>query len=438
MESVEQNLRDSLHDLVEGKHSPNNINLSFDLLNYIKSRSKDIGEILTIEVELLKGFEEEACRFSKRINQNWPRFEILKESYKIVSEQVQNYSYEDFLKRKSTFITEHDRAKEEEEEGFRLKLMDFKSNLPLRFQEENEKYMLYSLKNMKRNLSFDIYNDKDISEFAVFHSKDVIYDKTYKLELVLFTKKITSLPADELKLEFYKYYVPEEFEKLKYELEKYYEYSDQKRHLSVINFYISKFSDEIDKQSDESIKVCFALFRRELNKLRKEVVSYYGHPYKAPSDPNKLVWTSSFQEFIDFFEPLIDSGFIHFKGRKDKYSIYTILLNNICMIKQPDVTIQYLMLALKINVPIPLKNIEGCKLTWNSGRDKFAIEFRKLIHPELYERSQFLYHEKGSLRAIAKRLHDIFQIENKRHPGTYITEGSFTQSFRKRIFAPNS
>ena len=92
MELVEQKLRDSLHDLLKGDHSPNNIKLSYDLGKYITIHPKKIGEILTIEVELLKGFEEEASRFSKRRNRNWPRFEILKESYKIVSEQVQNFS----------------------------------------------------------------------------------------------------------------------------------------------------------------------------------------------------------------------------------------------------------------------------------------------------------------------------------------------------------
>ena len=51
-----------------------------------------------------------------------------------------------------------------------------------------------------------------------FSSTDVIYGKTYKLALVLLSKKITSYTLDEIKLKYYKYYVPEEFEKLKYEL----------------------------------------------------------------------------------------------------------------------------------------------------------------------------------------------------------------------------
>jgi hypothetical protein len=430
MELVEQKLRDSLHDLLEGKYSPNNINLSFDLLNYIKSHSKDIGEILTIEVELLKGFEKEASRFSKRMNQNWPRFEILKESYKIVSEQVQNYSYEDSLKRKSTFITEYDRAKEEEEEGFRLKLMDLKRNSPLRFQEENEKHMLYSLKNMKRDLSFDIRNDKDINEFAVFHSKDVIYDKTYKLELVLFTKKITSLPADELKLEFYKYYVPEEFEKLKYELEKYYGYNDQCNYLSIIDYYSDRFSEEIIKQPDGSIKECFELLNRELLKLRNNVCSYYGHSNKTSVNPENLVWTSSFKEFIDFFEPLINKGNILYKRETDKYAIYTNLLSNIFIREQPDLTADYVMEFLKIANQSPVKEVEKCKLSWDGSRLDFAKEFKKAINRSQFEKSKFLYHGVNTLRSIAKKLHELFQIKDQNHPDKYISEKSLYQAFK--------
>jgi hypothetical protein len=430
MELIEQKLRDCLHDLLKGKYSPNNINISFDLLNYIKRHSKDIGEILTIEVELLKGFEEEASRFSKRMNQNWPRFEILKESYKIISEQVQNYTYEDFLKRKSEFITEFDRAKEEEEERFRSELMDLKRNSPLRFQEENEKHILYSLKDMKMDLSFGIRNDKDINEFAVCHSKDVIYDKTYKLELVLFTKNIASLPADELKLEFYKYYVPEEFEKLEYELEKYYGYEDQLNHLSIIDSYSDRFSEEITKQTDGSIKECFELFNSELQNLRDNVCSIYGHPNKKPTNPENLIWTGSFQEFIEFFEPIIERREILYKGENDKYIIYSFLLNNIFIKNEPDKTIDNLSEILKIEVIYPLTETEKCKLSWNGSTKEFANVFKTKINRSQFEKSKFLYHGVNSLRAISKKLHEMFKIESQKKPGNYISERTLYQAFK--------
>jgi hypothetical protein len=404
------------------------------LFSDYKSHSKDIAEILAIEVELLDSFKVEVSRHGRRMNRPSSGIENLKGSYKIISEHSQKCSYEDFYKKELKLITADDFAKEKEEENFRLRLMDIKRNSPLRVQEGNEKHMLYSLIDMKRDLRLNILDDKEIDEYAVFRSTDVIYGRTYKLVLVLLSKKITSYTFEEIKLKYYKYYVPEEFEKLKYELEKYYEYQDQRKHLSIIDFYISKFSEEIDKQSEGNNKECFALFNRELHKLRHDVVSYYGHPYKAAIDPEKLVWTGSFQEFIDFFEPLIDLGLIHFKGGKDKYAIYTNLLSNIFIIKQPDITIDYIMIVLKTNVPIPFKEVEICKLTWDGSRGEFAMEFRPTIYPQLYEKSLFLYHGKGSQRAVTKKLHEIFQIENEKHPGRYINEKSLYQAFKKIIF----
>jgi len=43
MELIEKTLRDFLHDLLKGGNSPNEIQLSNDLLGYIKSRSTDIA-----------------------------------------------------------------------------------------------------------------------------------------------------------------------------------------------------------------------------------------------------------------------------------------------------------------------------------------------------------------------------------------------------------
>jgi hypothetical protein len=430
MELIEQKLRDLLHNLLMGENSPNNILITNDILKYIKDRSKDIAGILTIEVELLDSFEVEASRHSRRLNKPFSGFENLKGSYKIISEHTEKCLYEDFQKRKSTFIEAYDLSKEKEEEDFRSKLMEIKRNLPLRLQEDNEKHMVYSLFDMKKDLKLNILNDKDIDEYAVFRSFDVIYDKTYKLELVLFNKKITSFPFEEIKLQYYKYYVPEEFEKLKYELGKYYERQNQKKHLSIIDFYISKFSEEINKQKEGSIKECFALINSELNKLHRDVNSYYGHPYKAGITPEKLVWTGSSQEFTNFFELLIDVGNILYKGEKDKYAIYTVLLNNIFIKRQSDLTIDTIMEVLDISIPTPSKEVEKCKLTWVGSRGIFAKEFKKAINSAQSEKSLFLYHEKGSLRAIAKKLYEIFQIENENNPGSCISEESLIQAFK--------
>lgn len=432
MELLEQKLRDCLHNLLIGENSPNNFVSTYGVFQYIKDHSKDIGNIVNIEVELHDIFEDEDF-YHRRPFVPLFGFRNLEGSYEIKSVQTKKYSYEDFQKRNSTFITTNDLIKEKEIDN-RLSFIDIRGELHLNIQEDKGINFGSSLIEIKEDLKLNIQRDIEIGKYDVYYSSDVIYNKTYKLELVIFKKKIWALPLEDVKLEYYKHYVHEEFEKLQYELEKYYEYPDQKRHLSVIDFYISKFSEETDKQPDENIKACYALFKRELRKLRTDVVSYYGHPYKASFDPEKLVWTGSFHEFIDFFEPLIDMGLINFKGRKDKHSIYANLLNNIYITTQPDVTVNYIMMVLKINVSIPFKEIEQCKLIWTRGRDEFAIEFKDTIYPQMYEKSQFLYHGKGSLRAIVKKFHEIFQIENKRHPGAYITEGSLIQSFKKIIF----
>ena len=138
------------------------------LLKYIKSHSKDITKILTVEVELLDSFEIAASRFSRKLPRPSSEIENLEGCYKILSIKEQKCSYEDFYKKKITLITADDFAKEKEEENFRSKLMDIKRYSPLRVQEGNEKHMLYSLMDMKRDLRVNILNDKDIDEYAVF------------------------------------------------------------------------------------------------------------------------------------------------------------------------------------------------------------------------------------------------------------------------------
>jgi hypothetical protein len=51
----------------------------------------------------------------------------------------------------------------------------------MRIQEVNEKYMLCSLKDMKRDLRLNILWNIDIDEYGVYRSFDVIYGHNYKL-----------------------------------------------------------------------------------------------------------------------------------------------------------------------------------------------------------------------------------------------------------------
>jgi hypothetical protein len=430
MELIGQKLHDFLHDLLIGGNTPAYIMITSDILKYIKARSTNIGKILTVEVELLDSFEKEASRFSEKSVQPFSEFEDLKGSYKIISEHTQKCSYEDFQKRKSTFITASDYAMERKDNNYRLGFMDLKRNFQFILQPINEKYYPAPLLDMKRDLRLNIMYDKDIDEFAVFRSMDVIYDKTYKLELVLFDKKITSFTFEEIKIKYFKYYVPEEFEKFKKELEKYYEYQDKRKHLSIIDFYIDKFSEEVIKQSEASINECFVLFKSELQNLRHDVASFYGHSYKKAINPEKLVWRGSFTEFVEFFEPLINCGYILYKGEKDKFAIYTNLFNNIFIEIESDVMIATLLEKLKTTNQIPAKEVEKCKLTWSSTRSEFVKKFKKPTNMTITDKSLFVYRGVNSLKGIAINLHELFQIENKNRPGKYISKESLIQAFK--------
>jgi hypothetical protein len=183
-----------------GENSPNNITITYGVLQYIQEHSKDIGEILTIELRLEDSL---SMKVSKRVRLYRPisGFENFEGRYVIKTEQIKKCSHEEFLNRESTFISTNDFAR-----------------------EKKEKYELFSnATEFKIDLKFNIMRDKEIYKYDVFYSSDVIYDKTYKLELVIFNKKILSLTDEEIKLEYYKWYIPIEFEKLKFELEKYFE-----------------------------------------------------------------------------------------------------------------------------------------------------------------------------------------------------------------------
>jgi len=160
------------------------------------------------------------------------------------------------------------------------------------------------------------------------------------------------------------------------------------------------------------------------------VCSHFGYSNKKATNPENLIWTGSFQEFIDFFEPLIDHREILYKGEKDKFTIYTKLLSNIFIRKEPDKTIENIVEALNIVATTSIKDNEKCKLTWNNTRSEFVKKFKLPTNMTVTNKSLFLYHEVNSLRAISKKFHEMFKIENEKHPGRYITEESLYQAFK--------
>ena len=188
MELVEQKLRDCLHDLLMGENSPSKLIITYGVLQYIKDHSKDIGEILTIDVELQDTFEEKASR-CRSLFPPFFGFHNLEGSYEIKSVQAQKCSYEDFQKRKSTFITPSDLAKEKEID-YSLSLIDIRGDILSNIHKDKERNFSSSLIDIKGDLKLNIQRDIEIGKYDVYYSSDVIYDKTYKLELAIFNKKI--------------------------------------------------------------------------------------------------------------------------------------------------------------------------------------------------------------------------------------------------------
>jgi hypothetical protein len=132
MELVEQKLRDCLQELLIGENSPSKLIITYGIFQYIKEHSKDIGEIITVEVELHDVFEDETfCR--RRLYEPLFGFRDLEGSYEIKSVKTEKCSFEDFQNRKSTFITPNDLVKEKEIDNS-FSLVDIRGDLHLKIE----------------------------------------------------------------------------------------------------------------------------------------------------------------------------------------------------------------------------------------------------------------------------------------------------------------
>jgi hypothetical protein len=391
-----------------GENSPNNIIITYGVLQYIQAHSKDIGEILTIELRLEDSFAVEVSRRS-RLYRPISGFENLEGRYIIKTEQIKKCSYKEFLNRESNFVSTNDLAKEKE-----------------------EKYELFSnATDFKKDLKLNIMRDKKIYKYDIFYSSDVIYDKTYKLELIIFNKKILSLTNEEIKLEYYKWYLPIEFEKLKFELEKYFTKKHYQTHIEILRYYEKKFISRKNEQSDPNHKKCYELITIEIKNLVEHLKEYFGIIERKSQIPKKLQWNTSYKKFIDFFELLIDEEEIQYKGKKDKCAIYYNLLDKIEVKNNGMVSINSIMKDLGFVINKDLEKIEICKLDYTKSMTTFAWKFSKLIYISDPKESTLLLNGKSSRDPIVKKLFNLFSIRSEFIPYNEIDVNSLIVTFKK-------
>lgn len=280
-------------------------------------------------------------------------------------------------------------------------------------------------------LLFTILRYKKLSEFDVFDYSSSIYDRTYKLELVIFNKKISSLTDGEIKLEYYKYYVPEEFEKLKYELEKYFARKHYQKHIEILQYYEKKFISRKKEQSDPNDKKCYELIINRIRNLVENLKEYFGIIEKRSQIPSKLQWNAGYKNFIDFFEILINEEEIQYKGNKDKCAIYYNLLDKIEVKNNRVVSIDSISKDLGFAINKNLGEIELCKLDYKKSMTTFVKKFSPLIDISVPEKSGLLLNDKSSRDPIVKKLFNLFLIRSEFVPYKEIEERSLIVTFKK-------
>ncbi len=291
---IDQKLRDFLSGL-DGENSPITWQNKNDLINgIVNSKIKEIAHLHTIQLELMD----------------------IPLDYNIIVDEVYKYDFEDYRRRKIKFITEKDFELERNEE----------KNYELR--RATERNLLPSTKFFEKdNLFNSIRRKKYLENHAVF-CKHVLYESTYKIEL--FTSiDYSTLTLEELRLKYIGSYIREEIRKIRSKLKKYPESKLYNNHFKIIKFYRDQLIDKSKAQTDENLGRCYKLIVDDLGALTKHLKEYFGIVKTHQEYSDVLEWTLDSNHFKSFFDPLIDKGDIKYKGGSDKYSIFSVLLNNI-------------------------------------------------------------------------------------------------------------
>ncbi len=398
---MKKRLRDFLQNLLKGSSSPQKLKLTYAVLQYIKEHSSDLGIRYKIHLELDESiviYSDEVAMPKFRIN----GFDDYSGKYRIVDELIEECNKETYQKELYSFIS----------------------------KEETDMFLLLKpriINDVRIDLFKNVLRDNNLTEYDVFNSREVIYDNNYKMDFLTFRKKISDLHHGEIKYQYYKYFLLNEFVALKYELEKYSDANEHKKHLEIMEFYNIQFIKLIDEYEDTYIRKCYSLISHELENTIQHVLNYF-----EPSKDNyhgKLVWNGNYIEFKKFFNPLIRKDGITYDGEINKYAIYEYLLDKIHIGKrETEINIKYIVTDLKIPRKIPKMKID--KLFWAGTRDEFAAEFMHKINFLYPSKSKFVFNGRSSIKLIAKKLHELFDIEDQKNPEKKIDEGSLYTAFK--------
>ena len=277
---MEEKLRDFLQDPLKGDKSPLKLIVNYEILKYIQEHSTDPGVRYYIELEL----DDSIILYPNYVV--LPKFRIggyedYSGRYKTKLEQKQECGYKTYITDEFLFITNDD------------------------FEKSSSKT---PNKNIQLDLYYNVLKDHNLTEYDIRLRREAIYDQTYKLDLLTYRRSLSELSQEEIKHEYYRYYIPAEFEKLRYELEKYFENNLRSKYKEIIGFYIKNFTLLVNEQNDQYLKKCYGIIYFELVRLNEHLKHYFNIKLNHPGSFEKLEWTGIVEEFLDFFEPLINNG----------------------------------------------------------------------------------------------------------------------------------
>jgi hypothetical protein len=398
-------LREFFQNLLKGPISPECLQIDKDILRYIKSNSKDIGYIYTIRLNLKMDVESISHRLFEPIN----HIDYTAE-YDYKEDEKYEYTYEDFLNRRIVFITEDDRKKYD--------------------NEVNESFSNYH--SLMNELLWNVLQQKCLTEFDIYSADAVLFNATYKLELITFKRTFFEKVYGEIKVEYYKYFLQNEIKNLKYNLEQYFEKKERVKHLSILEFFESKFSEAKQNTNNENLKECYQLIVDSVFELKSHLRGYFGSG-ELKSDPNdKLKWNAEIDDFVNFFDPLIRDGIILYKGEKNHEIIYKFLTKKIDFIKEigtPETILNLIIKKLNLDHSSLDQYHDPDRLEFTRSRDDFAKRFIELIGPSP-KKSKLLLNEYTDRDPIVRKLHQIFKIKGQRRPHGDIEENSLLTAFK--------
>ncbi len=397
MEPIEKQLRDFLQDLIEGEKSPVRFTSSVAVYDYIKENISPFEiEVLNMELAIQKGKVGEEKYIIKSDKQIKPSFRHFAGSFPYISDND--------LLRESELTKSYDH--------------------------------ISRIQNRKRELFEYVLDYKKLQWYDISQYKDVLYFSTYKIEIIVFSQRFSTLDRDEVMREYYKIYLKSEFKKIKFDLGKYFEPQYWKKFIKTIVFYQNRNTYlKAHRDGDEFLAV-HEMINNSLEDLSDYLTSRFKEKKNNAIKSKKLVWNGPIEDFFEFFDELIKNGYVQYLGKEDPISIFLILMKWITVTTKP--SMNYKMVYKRLNIPVPHEKpkIKDVKLEWTKSRNFFARRFRPLINFNDPDNSQLLCGTSSDLFSISSALFDIFMIRSSQGPnkGDPISPGSLYTAIKQASF----